>query len=183
MELPEPSDEALVRAARLGDETAFAAIVERHGPVMWRYASYLLGQDADASDATQEALVSAWQGLESFRGDSSLRTWLFTLVSRRAADLRRKRRPAPLDDAGLELHLDAVPDVTLEGVREHELVTAVRAALLELPVLQRSCWVLRELEGLSYEEIATTLGITSTSVRGCLSRGRTALAVKMEAWR
>lgn len=183
MDLSEPSNETLVRAARLGDEAAFAAIVNRHGPPMRRYALFILGNDADASDATQEALVSAWTALQTFRGDSTLRTWLFTLVSRRAADLQRKRRPTPIDDAGLEPRLEPVADVAVAGALENELVTALRGALQELPLLQRSCWLLREVEGLSYDEIATALSTTPTSVRGCLSRARATLATKMEAWR
>ena len=103
MEHSQRSDAALARAARLGDVEAFAAIVDRHGPVMRRYARFILGDDDDASDATQDALVSAWRGLDSFRGDSALRTWLFTLVSRRAADLQRKRRPSKLPRADGEV--------------------------------------------------------------------------------
>lgn len=68
------SDEALVRSAAIGDADAFAVIVERYGPGMLRYAVRLLGSDADAAEATQEALISAWKGLDSFAGRSSLKT-------------------------------------------------------------------------------------------------------------
>ena len=183
MDQQQRSDAALARAARLGDTDAFAAIVDRHGPVMRRYARFILGNDDDASDATQEALVSAWRSLDGFRGESTLRTWLFTLVSRRAADLQRKRKPTPLEDEALELHIESVPDVTLAGAMESEMLTALRAALQELPLLQRACWLLREIEGLSYDEIATALSITPASVRGLLHRSREALARRMEAWR
>ena len=183
MEHSQRSDAALARAARLGDVEAFAAIVDRHGPVMRRYARFILGDDDDASDATQDALVSAWRGLDSFRGDSALRTWLFTLVSRRAADLQRRRRPLPVSDEDLEQHLESVSDPALGGALEDELVVALQSALPELPWHQRACWLLREIEGLSYDEIATALGITPDRVRGYLHRGREALARRMEAWR
>ncbi len=176
-------DAALVRAARLGDVEAFAAIVDRHGPVMRRYARLILGNDDDALDATQDALVSAWQGLDSFRGESALRTWLFTLVSRRAADLQRRRRPLPVSEDDLEQHLESVSDQAVGGVLEGELVLALQSALQELPWHQRACWLLREIEGLSYDEIATALGVTPASVRRYLHRGREALARRMEAWR
>ncbi len=83
------ADRALVRNARLGDRRAFDAIVNRYGPDMYRYASRLLGNDADAAEAVQEAFVSAWSGIAGFEGRSALRTWLFTLVHRRAVDLQR----------------------------------------------------------------------------------------------
>lgn len=179
----ERSDGALLRAARLGDTDAFGAVVERHGPGMRRYARFILGDEEDAADATQEALVSAWRGLGTFRGESSLRTWLFTLVSRRAADLQRRRRPVPVDEQQLEQRLPGGPDTASGTALETDLLAALRSALQELPWRQRACWVLRELEGLSYDEIAATLAITSGQVRGYLHRGRTTLAERMESWR
>jgi RNA polymerase sigma-70 factor (ECF subfamily) len=179
----ERSDAALLRAARLGDTEAFAVIVQRHGPGMRRFARFILGSDDDADDATQEALVSAWRGLSTFRGDAALRTWLFTLVSRRAADLQRRRRPLPVADERLDRELPALPDSAVGGTLEADLLLALRRALQELPWRQRACWLLREVEGLSYDEIAVTLGVTSGQVRGYLHRGRTALADRMEAWR
>ncbi len=183
MEHGERSDDALLRAARLGDTEAFAAVVHRHGPGMRRYAHFILGDDEDAADATQDALVSAWRSLPTFRGDSTLRTWLFTLVSRRAADLQRRSRPVPVDDAGLERRLPPLPDTASGGTLEAELLAALREALQELPWRQRACWLLREVEGLSYAEIGATLGVTSGQVRGYLHRGRAQLAERMESWR
>ena len=177
------SDGALLRAARLGDTDAFGAVVERHGPGMRRYARFILGDEDDAADATQEALVSAWRGLGTFRGASSLRTWLFTLVSRRAADLQRRRRPVPVPEEQLEQRLPTVPDAASGSALEADLVEALRSALQDLPWRQRACWVLRELEGLSYDEIAATVGVTSGQVRGYLQRGRATLAERMEPWR
>jgi RNA polymerase sigma-70 factor, ECF subfamily len=179
----ERSDAALLRAARFGDTDAFGAIVERHGPGMRRYARFILGDEDDAADATQEALVSAWRGLGTFRGESSLRTWLFTLVSRRAADLQRRRRPVPVEEQQLEQRLPAAPDTASGTAVEAELLEALRSALQELPWRQRACWLLRELEGLSYDEIAATVGVTSGQVRGYLQRGRATLAERMEPWR
>ena len=179
----ERSDAALLRAARLGDTDAFGGIVERHGPGMRRYARFILGDEDDAADATQEALVSAWRGLGTFRGESSLRTWLFTLVSRRAADLQRRRRPVPVEEQQLEQRLPAAPDTASGTAVEAELLEALRSALQELPWRQRACWLLREVEGLSYDEIAATVGVTSGQVRGYLHRGRASLAERMEPWR
>lgn len=179
----EASDEALVRAARVGDAEAFATIVRRHGPAMYRYAVRLLGSEHDATDATQEAFVSAWRSLGSFRGHSALRTWLFTLVSRRAADLRRTRRPTPIDDPLVSALVGPAPDNPLQSALDDELLAALRLALAELPWHQRAVWLLREIDGMTYQEIGTVLGLTTGSVRGHLHRGRKMLAERMNRWR
>ena len=81
---PEPSDEVLARRAGLGDRDAFALIVNRHGPALYRYAARLLDNPSDVQDAVQETFIGAWKGLYGYRGDAGLRTWLFTLVRRKA---------------------------------------------------------------------------------------------------
>ncbi|WP_246081523.1 RNA polymerase sigma factor [Nocardioides litoris] len=181
---PERSDTALVRAARLGDEAAFAQIVERHGPAMYRYALRLVNADAtDAAEAVQEAFVSAWRGLDGFEGRSSLRTWLIRLVHRRAADLRRKRRPIPVDDDLLSVVSRPASDNPLQSALDAELLEALQQALDELPWHQRAAWLLREVEGMSYDEIAEALSLPVGSVRGHLHRGRRTLAERMARWR
>ncbi|MDT9593507.1 sigma-70 family RNA polymerase sigma factor [Nocardioides zeae] len=178
------SDDALLRAARLGDEEAFAVIVDRYGPGMYHYALRLVGGSAaDAGEVTQEALISAWRSLDSFAGRSSLRTWLFRLVHRRAADLHRHRRPTPIDDELLSTVVRPATENPLQRVMEAELVAALQQALDELPWHQRAAWLLREIEGMSYEEIAAALDTTPGSVRGHLHRGRRTLAERMARWR
>lgn len=180
----EPSDEALVRAARLGDEDAFAAIVDRHGPGMHRYALRLVGgRDADAAEVAQEALVSAWRSLPGFAGTSSLRTWLFRIVHRRAADLTRRRRPVPIDDQLLSHLVPEAAENALSAVLDDELVAALQRILDELPWHQRAAWLLREVEDMSYEEIASTLALSVGSVRGHLHRGRRTISERMARWR
>ncbi|GAB3110058.1 sigma-70 family RNA polymerase sigma factor [Janibacter alkaliphilus] len=179
-----PSDEALVRAVRLGDEQAFATVVDRYGPGMYRYAVRLVGgSDADAAEATQEALVSAWRGLPTFEGRSSLKTWLYRLVHRRAVDLVRQRRPVPVEDEQLAAVAPPARDDPLGAVLDGELLAALQQALDELPWGQRSVWLLREVEGMSYEEVASALSMTTGSVRGNLHRARRALAERMAPWR
>lgn len=173
-----------MRAARLGDEEAFGVLVDRHGPGMYRYALRLVGgSDADAKEVAQEALISAWKGLGSFAGRSSLRTWLFRLVHRRAADLHRVRRPTPIDDDLLSVVVRPSEDNRLRHVEQSELLAALQRALDELPWHQRAAWLLREIEGLSYDEIAAALDITVGSVRGHLHRARGTLAERMDRWR
>lgn len=178
------SDAALVRAARLGDDDAFGALVDRHGPSMLRYARRLVGgSEADAGEVVQEAFISAWRSLDTFRGESSIRTWLFRLVHRRAVDLQRHRRPTPIDDELISRVIEASGDNPLQDVLDAELLEALQRALDELPWNQRAAWLLREVEGLGYEEIARTMGTTVGSVRGHLHRRRRQLAERMARWR
>lgn len=150
---------------------------------MFRYARTLVGHEQDAGDVVQEAFVSAWKGLPTFRGDSSLKTWLYRLVHRRAMDHHRRRRPVPVED---EAFADLLADASGDPVRQaegQEMLVDLRRALAELPEMQRACWLLREVEGMQYQEIADTLGLPVGSVMGHLHRGRTTLAERMSRWR
>lgn len=178
------ADHVLVRAARLGDQDAFDAIVRRHGPGMYRYALRMVGgHEADAGEVVQEAFVSAWKNIATFEARSSLRTWLYRLASRRAVDLQRKRKPTPVDDDFLDAVTPPARTDPLRSVMDGELRVALQAALAELPWEQRAVWLLREVEGMAYGEIAESLGMTQDSVRGLLHRGRRNLAERMEPWR
>jgi len=179
----QPTDEALVRAARLGDHEAFQGIVERHGPAMYRYAVRLVGDTTDAGEVTQEAFVSAWRSLPSFAGRSSLRTWLIRLVYRRAADLQRHRRATPIGDDLLSRLTPPAADNPLQTVLDAELLAALQQALNELPWHQRATWLLREVEEMSYEEISIALAMSIGAVRGHLYRGRRTIAERMARWR
>ena len=180
----ERSDAALVRAARAGDDRAFAEVVHRYGPGMHRYALRLVGgSHADAAEAVQDAFVSAWKSLETFAGASSLKTWLYRIVHRRAADLVRKRNAVPIDDQLLSHLVPDAEDNALRGVLDEELLKALQRCLDELPWHQRAVWLLRELEGMSYQEIAATLGLPEGSVRGHLHRSRRTVSERMARWR
>jgi RNA polymerase sigma-70 factor (ECF subfamily) len=175
-------DDALRRAAALGDADAFAAVIERHGPAMFRYARRMLNDHGDAEEVVQDAFVAAWKALPDFRGDSKLRTWLFTLTARKAIDLLRKKRPTPVADETLTGMPAGGADPVEPAVRT-ELLEALDAALAELPDRQRAVWLLREVEEMSYLEISEVLATTPTVVRGQLARARVALQEKLEDWR
>lgn len=181
--LEDASEAALVRAARLGDQAAFGRLVDLHGPSLLRYARRLTGNEHDARDVVQEAFLSAWRDLAGFEGRSSVRTWLFRIVHRRCVDSQRVRRPTPVADDLIARIAEPAPDDPLAEVLRTELLAALQVALAGLPPPQRSTWLLREVEGLSYEEIAEVMRVPVGSVRGHLHRGRRALAEKMEMWR
>ncbi|KQP65157.1 RNA polymerase subunit sigma-70 [Nocardioides sp. Leaf307] len=151
---------------------------------MYRYALRLVGgNDTDAAEVTQEALISAWKDLGTFQGRSSLKTWLFRLVHRRAVDLQRHRRPTPINDDLLSRFVPEASDNPLQDVLDAELLAALQQALDELPWHQRAVWLLREVEGMSYDEIGEALALPVGSVRGHLHRGRRTLAERMARWR
>jgi len=185
----EVDDDVLARRAAMGDRGAFAALVERHGPALHRYARRLLHDDGATEDCVQEAFLAAWRGLPSFRGEAAVRTWLFTLArhqafaeQRRAAGNRTRPQLRAVDPADL---VDAVdPRADPAGVSEEgQLLADLDAALRLLPERQRSAWILREVEELSYAEVGAVLDVTPTVVRGLLERARASLVTTLAAWR
>ncbi len=183
-ETSERSDEVLARRAGLGDRSAFIELFGRHGASLYRHAVRMLDGDHHAAeDAVQEALTKAWLKIHTFRGESKLQTWLFRLVINECLNVRRRRRPLVADDQLLEaLTTEHADDPAFSALDQH-LREALDQALSELPFRQRSAWLLREVEDLSYTEIAEVLGTNVTVVRGQLHRARASLAIRMAQWR
>jgi len=181
------TDDVLARRAGAGDEQAFTVLVDRHGPGLHRHTSRLLADPRAVEDCLQETLIAAWRGLPGFRGQASVKTWLFTIARRQA--YAQMRLAGSADRAGvadptevLERIADLRDDPARSGV-ESGLREALDLALTLLPRQQRSAWILKEVEELTYAEIAAVLGVTSGSVRGLLARARASLAVSLAAWR
>lgn len=179
----DPGDDALARAAALGDRDAFEIIVRRHGPALYRYAARSVRDPGDAHDVVQEALMSAWTSMARFDGRSSLKTWLFALVSHKVVDRVRRSRPTPVDDATFELLTTPDHENPAARARTSELLTALDEALRQLPYRQRAAWILIEVEGLSQAEAATVMTTTPDAVRGSLARARHNLSERMARWR
>lgn len=172
-------DRVLVYAARAGDVEAFAELVRRYQAAVYRVALRMLGSAADAEDAAQEAFVQAWRGLGRFRGDSAVSTWLYRIVTNRCLNALAARRPTePLD---FEV---PSPGGDPAGIAEqHERFGAVAGTVAALPGEQRAALVLRDFEGLSYEEIAQVLGVSLAAVKGRVHRARLAVLKEASAWR
>jgi RNA polymerase sigma-70 factor (ECF subfamily) len=157
------SDLELIARWRAGDERAATILVARHAPALARFAASL-GQRTDVEEVVQDTFVRAFGSIDSFRADSSLRTWLFTIerrliLDRRRAD-RRRRDDATIDDADAATEFDA-----LDGLVAEEAEGRVRAAVDRLSRLQREVFLLRVNEGLSYKEIAEVVGSTEGAAR------------------
>jgi RNA polymerase sigma-70 factor (ECF subfamily) len=159
----EPSDLELIARWKRGDERAATILVARHAQALARFASSFGARD-DIDDLVQDTFVRAFQSLDGFRGESSFRTWLFTIERRLLLDRRRaeKRRPTRVEvqegDASTEY--DAL-DVLVAG----EAATRVREAMQQLSPTQREVFALRVSEGLSYREIAEVVGTTEGAAR------------------
>jgi|SRR5688500_6454757 len=159
----EPSDLDLVERWKSGDERAATAIVERHAPALARYASSL-GAREDIEELVQDTFVRAFGAIDSFRGESSLRTWLFTIQRRlvldRARAYKRKGIRLPIDEADIVTSGDALGDMVAS-----ETERRILAAVSRLSPTQREVFTLRVVEGLSYREIADVAGTTEGAAR------------------
>lgn len=100
--IAEAGDDALLRAAALGDREAFEVVVHRYGPPLHRYARRLVANEADAADVVQATFIAAWRQLATFQGRSSLKTWLFSICSHKITDNYRVKRAQPIDDQLME---------------------------------------------------------------------------------
>ncbi|HVG74890.1 MAG TPA: sigma-70 family RNA polymerase sigma factor [Thermoleophilaceae bacterium] len=164
------SDERLVDLVRAGSDPAFEAIVERYRRALMRYVSRLLPPER-AEDVVQQSFVKAYEAMHRNSAELNLKPWLYRIAHNGALNALRDRSAA---HAELSDTIDGVerPDQAFErSVGLRELVVAVQA----LPERQRSAILLREMEGRSYEEIATALGVTDGAVRQLLNRARNTL--------
>lgn len=175
-------DAALLPAFRSGDAEALATLVRRHQAALQRAALQLVHEPQDAQDVVQEAFLRVYRGRETFRGQGSVRAWLYRITINLAIDLVRRRRR---ESAGpVEAVVDTgTPDV-LDEVLRRERTAAVRAAVATLPLHHRLPLILREWHDLRYEEIAAVLRIPVGTVRSRLHAGREALRRQIETtWR
>ncbi|GAA2016384.1 RNA polymerase sigma factor [Microbacterium ulmi] len=179
--LEDADDRIVAGRAADGDVAAFAVLVRRYTPMMRAYTRRMLPGSSDVDDIVQDALVTAWQRLPELAEPAKVKSWLMRIVSRKAVDRIRSTRPqVDIDEIQHPLPIEATPPRIVETRAE---VAALGAALRELPDAQRQCWVLRELGGLSYDEIAGELDVPASTVRGLLARARRDIIVRMEEWR
>lgn len=177
----ELTDALLSERASNGDQAAFHTLVRRHAPAMRAYAIRLTGSVSDADDVLQETLIQAWKKLETLEDHAKVRSWLMTLTSRKAIDLIRTRKPnVSIDEVAESSSPEQTPE---QSALTGSQMGALSEALKTLPHQSREIWVLREIGGSSYQEIAELLGISPASVRGKLARARVKLVQEMESWK
>jgi RNA polymerase sigma-70 factor (ECF subfamily) len=160
----------LVARTREGDGGAFAALVERYRPVVFRWAIGLSGDEDDAEDITQEVFVRVHLKLWSFRGDGPFDAWLYR-ITRRVVLRMRPRRLSPTDAPNPDVYITD-PGARIDRERAVQLVRSIAAAL---PMRQREVFILCDIEGRSPADVAAILKLKSVSVRASLFKARASI--------
>lgn len=202
-------EHSLVTAARAGDESAFAALVQSYRRELQVHCYRMLGSLTEAEDIVQETYLRAWRHLDSFEGRSTLRTWLYRISTNACLDVLARRRPrllpydvAPATAAGAPpppsveyLSLEPYPDRLLPGAGEHcaepgdvvvakeTIELAFLAAIQHLPPRQRAVLILRDVLGWSARQTAAALDMTEVAVKSALQRARPVLGRRLPSTR
>ena len=177
------TERELVSRARAGDTAAFEQLMLDSQDRVYTLCLRMTGNREDALDLAQETFFNAWRGLSSFQGNSSFSTWVYRLASNACIDFLRKRKrrqqgesPHSLDDAEAPLPEPAAPRGSPEEERERrELRRAVERGRQALPGHHRQVLVMRELSGMSYQEIGAVLDLDLGTVKSRIARARLAL--------
>ncbi len=178
----------MLRRAQTGDETAFGSLMRAHYEPVFRLVYSIVRNEHDARDVCQEVWLTVWKQLPGFRGDAKFSTWLHPIAVRRSIDHLRKRRrwydrflPFSSDD---DTVASAPEPVTTDDARSEaagaERGEQLRRVLDSLPPKLRAVLALREVEGLSYDEIARATGIPAGTVMSRLYHARRLLARKLK---
>lgn len=171
---------AVIQSVLDGDVNAFETLVKEYEKNVYNLALRMTGNSEDAADMSQEAFIKAYNSLSSFRGDSKFSVWLYRIVSNVCLDYLRSRTRKPTvslsteNDDGEEVELDIAdesqsPELLLDRSLTRD---AVRRGLAALPPDHREILLLREIQGLSYEEIAAALGLEAGTVKSRIFRAR-----------
>jgi RNA polymerase sigma-70 factor (ECF subfamily) len=189
-ETSDPADAALVLRCQNGDQHAFESLVTRYRGKIYAMIVNMTGNDADAWDLAQEVFLKAWRALPKFEARSSFYTWIYRITHNVTYDWMRKKKISPgmeFDDtlatpdiaAGAHTvpHSHTAPDAQLEN---RELGNEIKAALQELSPEHRSIILLKEIDGLSYQEIAESLDITMGTVMSRLFYARKKLQTLLQ---
>lgn len=193
-EVAAASDEALlVGELQAGSEDAFVYLLRVYQNPVYNLVVHIVDATADAPDVLQNVFIKVFRGIRQFHGESSLRTWIYRIAVREASNhrrgwLRRKLREAfSLDEDGVSMdgflaHSPAQPDTPYDLAEKSERQRVVHRVLATLAQPYRAAIVLREIEGLSYDEIAHVLGVSEGTVKSRLMRGRELLRRKLQGY-
>ena len=174
---------ALIERCNSGDEAACADLVAEHQRMVYALGLHLLGDRDEALDLSQEVFLRVFRTIHRFRGQSSLRTWIYRIAVNQARNRHRFwRRRHRNDQVSLDAHVAAHGEFLSGGLSrpdrvldQKELASRLQSALDNLPFDQRTAIVLREVDGLSYDEIAFSLGVAVGTVKSRLTRARQTL--------
>lgn len=178
----------LISRCATGDEVACTELVNEHQRMVYQLGLHLLGDPDEALDLSQEVFLNVFRTIGRFRGQSALRTWIYRIAVNQVRNRQRwwKRRHRA-QQISLEERIESKGDLPAPNVLEEpdrmfgrkELASRIAAALKSLPFEQRTAVILREVDGLSYEEIAYTLDVAVGTVKSRLTRAREALRAQL----
>lgn len=179
----------LVNELQAGSESAFDWLVTHYHAPVYNLILSMLGDPSDAADGTQEVFLKAFRGIRSFRQGSSLKTWLYRIGIREALNHRRwfKRHvqknvsiDAEVEEGQAPIEVEDLGATPFEQLATREIQVVVQGALHQVPAVFRTAIILRDLEGLSYEEVAEVLEVSVGTVKSRILRGRRALKEILE---
>jgi RNA polymerase sigma-70 factor (ECF subfamily) len=177
-------DRVLIERAQAGDTGAFRGLVERHQRRAFAVALALVRDENDARELVQDAFLRVFKSLPAFQGESCFFTWLYRIVTNLGIDLLRKpgRQTSPIDESRFDLDDEVDLDVPFIGrldgadpadvVRRREIAARLQIALDALPSYHRAVIVMREIDGLSYEEMGQVMGVSKGTIMSRLFHAR-----------
>ena len=182
----QPSDLELLRAAAGGDGGAFHTLVDRHADGLFRAALSMSPSRADAEELLQETFLGAFKSASRFDGRAGVKTWLNSILIRQAAKGWRRgsrhRKVKSIQPSDQTEHLDDPALTSGTSAQQSDQKMDIMAALKQLPSDQQEIIVLREIQGLSYEEIASALGVPRGTVDSRLHRARAELRRRLSSY-
>ena len=173
-------DAQLVARSLTQDHEAFGQLIDRHASKIVNLAYRMVGNRAEAEDLAQEAFLTAFKALPTFRADSKFSTWLYRIAANKCKDWLRARRPGMgQQDVDIEEMLDIqiAEERTPERLlSQQQVAQELEQAIQRLPPLYREAFVLKHVEGLSYEEMEAILGVNSDTLKMRVYKGRLQLS-------
>ena len=175
-----PDDAQLVARSLNQDQEAFGQLIDRHAATIVNLAYRMVGNRAEAEDLAQETFLSAFKSLSTFRADAKFSTWLYRIATNKCKDWLRVKRPGQglqdVDvDGVLDVHVaeDRTPERLLS---QQQVALELEQAIQRLPPLYREAFLLKHVEGLSYEEMQEILGVNGDTLKMRVYKGRVQLS-------
>lgn len=184
-------EKELIRLSKEGDTQSFSKLIAVYENKLYHHAFRMLKSEEDAQDAVQEALLKVWRKLDSYSGTAAFSTWLYTIIHNVCLDiLRKKKRTGEQsqislyqnsnDEEEFEISVEDNAPGPYENVQKKAAVSALKEAIAQLSQEHREVIVLRDIDGLDYDEIASITGASLGTVKSRISRARLALRKILE---
>lgn len=181
----EVDDVQLVARSLKQDHEAFGQLIDRHSSRIVNLAYRMVGNRAEAEDLAQEAFLTAFKALSTFRADSKFSTWLYRIATNKCKDWLRAKRPGMRQqdvdiDETLDIHIteEQTPERLLS---QQQVAQQLEQAIQRLPLLYREAFVLKHIEGMNYEEMEAILGVNSDTLKMRVYKGRLQLSRDLAA--